>query len=81
MKPIETRLTLFEPVPGLRSPVGSFRELLYNYTGLKQPEIGKLLCIDYTGVSVARKRRVQLLEKDRQLKKIMEQMRKELREA
>jgi hypothetical protein len=40
-------------------------ELLYRYTGLKQPEIGRLPGIDYTGVSVTRKRLVQLLDKDR----------------
>jgi hypothetical protein len=55
-------------------------ELLYRHTGLKQSEIGRLSYIDYTGVSVARKRLVQLLEKDRQLKKSMERIRKELRE-
>ena len=61
--------------------LGSSRELLYRYTGLKQPEIGRLPGIDYTGVSVARKRLIQLLEKDRLLKKIMEQIQKALREA
>jgi hypothetical protein len=69
------------PVCSLRSPVGSSRELLYRYTGLKQPAIGRLPGIDYTGVSVARKRLLQPLEKDRPLKKIMEHIRKELRGA
>ena len=32
-------------------------------SGRKQPEIGRLPGIDYTGVSVARKRLAQLLEK------------------
>jgi putative transposase len=55
-------------------------ELLYRYAGLNQPEIGRLLGIDYTGVSVARSRLVRLLEKDKQLKKITERLRKELSE-
>ena len=57
--------------PGLVSPVRDHEvskdrrsvEPWGHFPGLKQPEIGRLPGIDYTGVSVARKRLVQLLKK------------------
>ena len=67
--------------PRSRTPARALlMEILYRYTGLNQSEIGRLLGIDYTGVSVARKRLVQVLEKDKKVKKIMERIRKELSE-
>jgi putative transposase len=68
-------------VPRVRTPARALlMELLYRYTGLNQSEIGRLLGIDYTGVSVARKRLVPRLEKDKQVKKIMERLRRQLSE-
>jgi hypothetical protein len=44
-------------------------ELLYRYTGMNQREIGDMMGVDYSSVSVARKRLYESLVKDRALKK------------
>ena len=67
--------------PRVRIPARALlMELPYRYAGLTQSEIGKLLGIDYTGVSVARKRLIHLLEKDKKLKEIMERIKTGLSE-
>ena len=42
-------------------------ELLYRFGGMNQREIGELMGIDYSAVSVMRKRLFGLMEKDRYL--------------
>jgi DNA-binding MarR family transcriptional regulator len=42
-------------------------EMLYRYGGMNQREIGELMAIDYSAVSVARKRLSALQKKDRNL--------------
>ena len=44
-------------------------ELLYRHAGLNQREIGDLMGVDYSSVSVARKRLRNLLTTDAKLKK------------
>ncbi len=46
---------------------GVLMELLYRYGGMNQREIGELMGIDYSAVSVMRKRLSALKEKDRHL--------------
>jgi putative transposase len=46
---------------------GALMELLYRYGGMNQREIGELMGIDYSAVSVMRKRLFALKEKDRNL--------------
>jgi hypothetical protein len=50
---------------------GVLMELLYRHGGLKQPEIGSMLGIDYSAVSVARKRFQEQMEKDGDVKRLM----------
>jgi hypothetical protein len=45
-------------------------EMLYRYSGLKQPEIGAMLGIDYSAVSISRKRFLLLMEADPELKSL-----------
>jgi DNA-directed RNA polymerase specialized sigma24 family protein len=44
-------------------------ELLYRYAGMNQREIGEMMGVDYSSVSVARKRLQESLVKDRALMK------------
>ncbi|MCX5817527.1 MAG: transposase [Proteobacteria bacterium] len=48
---------------------GLAMEMLYRYGGMNQREIGELMGIDYSAVSVARKRLAGMLEKDKDLTK------------
>jgi hypothetical protein len=48
---------------------GFLMEMLYRYGGMNQREIGDLMGIDYSAVSVGRKRFQELQEKDRALRK------------
>jgi putative transposase len=43
---------------------GLLMELLYRFGGMKQPEIGAMLGIDYSAVSVGRKRFLMMMETD-----------------
>jgi chromosomal replication initiation ATPase DnaA len=53
-----------------RGPVRSIAmELLYRHAGMNQREIGDMMGVDYSSVSVARKRLYESLTKDRALKK------------
>ena len=45
-------------------------ELLYRHGGLKQREIGALLGIDYSAVSIGRKRLLRMMEADPELKSL-----------
>jgi predicted transcriptional regulator len=42
-------------------------ELLYRHGGMKQPEIGAMLGIDYSAVSIGRKRFLLMMEADPEL--------------
>jgi len=53
-------------------------ELLYRYGGMNQREIGELMGIDYSAVSVMRKRVSVLKEKDRHLSAGIERVKREL---
>ena len=53
---------------------GLLMELLYRCGGLKQPEIGSMLGIDYSAVSVARKRFQHQMEKDGDVRALMERL-------
>ncbi|MCX5810135.1 MAG: hypothetical protein NTX36_12340, partial [Proteobacteria bacterium] len=44
-------------------------EMLYRYGGMNQREIGELMSIDYSAVSVARKRLAGVLQKDEETAK------------
>lgn len=46
-------------------------EFLYRYAGMNQREIGELMGLDYSSVSVARKRLMQAAAKDPVLRKHM----------
>jgi len=45
-------------------------EFLYRYGGMKQREIGELIGLDYSTVSVVRRRFQSLLEKDFTMKRL-----------
>ena len=47
---------------------GLLMEMLYRYGGMKQPEIGAMLGIDYSAVSVGRKRFQMLVDKNPELR-------------
>jgi len=53
---------------------GILMELLYRYGGLKQPEIGAMMGIDYSAVSIARKRFQEQMEKDGDARALMERL-------
>jgi REP element-mobilizing transposase RayT len=57
---------------------GVLVEMLYRYGGMKQREIGELMGIDYSAVSVIRKRLWALQEKDRKLRMNIERVKREL---
>jgi hypothetical protein len=57
---------------------GVVMEMLYRYGGMNQREIGELLGIDYSAVSVMRKRLSALQEKDRHLSAEIERVRKRI---
>ena len=49
---------------------GILMELLYRYGRMKQPEIGTMLGIDYSAVSIGRKRVQMLMEADPEVKSL-----------
>jgi chromosomal replication initiation ATPase DnaA len=53
-------------------------EMLYRYGGMNQREIGELLGIDYSAVSVTRRRLSELQEKDRNLSAEIERVKKRI---
>ena len=54
-------------------------ELLYRYCKITQPEIGQLMGgIDYSSVSVSRKRLREKMEKERQLKERFDNIDREM---
>lgn len=53
-------------------------EMLYRYGGMNQREIGELMGVDYSAVSVARKRLLGTQEKDRKLLAKIERLRQRL---
>lgn len=57
---------------------GVLMEMLYRYGGMKQWEIGGLMGIDYSAVSVMRKRLSELQGKDRRLSALVERLKKRL---
>jgi hypothetical protein len=57
---------------------GLLMELLYRYGGMNQREIGDLMGIDYSAVSVSRKRFDVLQEKDKSLLKQVEKIKAQL---
>jgi len=59
---------------------GVLMEMLYRYGGMKQREIGELMDIDYSAVSVIRKRLWASKEKARKLWMTIERVRKELQQ-
>ena len=50
---------------------GILMELLYRYGRMKQPEIGTMLGIDYSAVSIGRKRVQMLMEADPEVKSLL----------
>jgi REP element-mobilizing transposase RayT len=60
---------------------GILMELLYRYGGLKQPEIGAMMGIDYSAVSIARKRFQELMENDGDARVLMERLEGVLRQG
>jgi hypothetical protein len=57
---------------------GVLMEMLYRYGGMKQREIGELMGIDYSAVSVTRKRLSALQGEDRRLSVLVERLEKRL---
>ncbi len=57
---------------------GVAMEMLYRYGGMNQREIGELMGIDYSSVSVARKRLRDLLETDRNMAQQVDNIRERL---
>ena len=57
---------------------GLLMELWYRYGGMNQREIGELMGVDYSAVSVGRKRFHAMLEKDRKLQKHLERIKIQL---
>ena len=56
---------------GYRGPGrGLLMELLYRHGGMKQPEIGAMLGIDYSAVSIGRKRFLLMMEADPELQSL-----------
>jgi len=53
-------------------------EMLYRYGGMKQREIGELMGIDYSAVSVARKRLWTLQGEDQKLRARIEMIQNQL---
>ena len=49
---------------------GLLMELLYRYGRMKQPDIGAMLGIDYSAVSIGRKRFLMMMEADPELKSL-----------
>jgi REP element-mobilizing transposase RayT len=60
---------------------GVLMEMLYCYGGMKQREIGELMGIDYSAVSVMRKRLCALQEKDRNLSAEIERAKKRIQSS
>lgn len=60
---------------------GLLMEMLYRYGGMNQREIGELMGVDYSAVSVMRKRLPGLLEKDRHLPVGIEKAKKQLQSS
>jgi putative transposase len=60
---------------------GILMELLYRYGGLKQPQIGAMLGIDYSAVSIARKRFQEQMEKDGDVRDLMERLEASLKKG
>jgi len=60
---------------------GVLMEMLYRYGGMNQREIGELMGIDYSAVSVMRKRLWALLDKDQKLAARIERMKKQLQQS
>ena len=57
---------------------GLLMEMLYRYGGMNQREIGDLMGIDYSAVSVGRRRFQALQEKDKDLMRQTEKIKKRL---
>ncbi|MGQ9693378.1 MAG: hypothetical protein ACUVWV_01410, partial [Thermodesulfobacteriota bacterium] len=53
---------------------GILMEMLYKYGGMKQREIGELMGIDYSAVSVMRKRLSALRAEDQRLSALIERL-------
>jgi DNA-binding MarR family transcriptional regulator len=60
---------------------GVVMEMLYRYGGMKQGEIGELMGIDYSAVSVMRKRLWALQGKDQKLAARIERIKKQLQQS
>ena len=60
---------------------GVLMEMLYRYGGMKQREIGGLMGIDYSAVSVMRKRLTALQGKDRRLSALIERLKMRLHQS
>jgi len=60
---------------------GVLMEMLYRYGGMNQREIGELMGVDYSAVSVMRKRVLGLREKDRHLSTGIERVKRELQKT
>lgn len=57
---------------------GLVMEMLYRYGGLNQREVGEILGVDYSAVSVGRKRFRELVRRDKGLLRIMDEIKKAL---
>ena len=57
---------------------GILMEMLYRYGGMKQREIGEWMGVDYSSVSVMRKRLFALQKKDRHLSAEIERLKKRI---
>jgi REP-associated tyrosine transposase len=60
---------------------GVLMEMLYRYGGMNQREIGELMAIDYSAVSVTRKRLSLLQKKDRNLALRIEKIKKQVQSS
>ncbi len=56
-------------------------EMLYRYGGMKQREIGGLMGIDYSAVSVMRKRLSVLQDKEQKVSALIERLKKRLQSS
>ncbi len=60
---------------------GVLMEMLYRYGGMKQREIGELMGVDYSAVSVMRKRLSELRSEDQKLSALMEKLRRRVQSS
>ena len=69
---------MFRQEEGLAKGRGLRTELLYRYGGLRQREIGAMLGVDYSAVSIGRKRFLMLMEADPELESLFAKVKNQI---